>query len=129
MVSVLALPPPPPALVLPVVPPPLLLFELLQAVTESAVTATATTAAMIERYRTTPPRCVVAPSAATPRHLFKPSTAAHSWFAEIGALRVEIVGEDIPGRASEPSHGRILDEVDDQDDVLRSAGYQSSWQS
>src|SRR5215471_19207279 len=42
MVSVLALPPPPPALVLPVVPPPLLLFELLQAVTESAVTATAT---------------------------------------------------------------------------------------
>src|SRR5215475_1103926 len=64
MVSVLA-PPPPPLAVLPVVPPPLLDFELLQALTESAVTATATTAAMIERYRTTPPHCVVAPSAAT----------------------------------------------------------------
>src|SRR5262249_7847774 len=65
-------PPPPPPPGGPADPgPPLPLFRLLQALTESAVTATATTAAMIERYRTTPPRCVVAPA--------QPRLAPASW--------------------------------------------------
>src|SRR4029450_10375418 len=55
--------------------------------------------------------------------LVKAEHDAHGSVAELGALRIEIVAEDLPGCVGDPEHGCVLGELEDEEGVLTGAGH------
>src|SRR4029434_8315859 len=70
-----------------------------------------------------PARCVDGLSELRSVETVEAEHDAHGRVAELGAVRIELVAEDLPGCVGDPEHGCVLGELDDEEGVLPGAGH------